>query len=39
MHKLLNEQSIPAREYDMIKFSENDLAKVQEIVAHYPDGK
>ena len=23
----------------MIKFSENDLAKVQEIVAHYPDGK
>jgi NADH-quinone oxidoreductase subunit E len=39
MHKLLNEQSIPAREYDMVKFSENDLAKVQEIVAHYPDGK
>jgi len=39
MHKLLNEQSIPAREYYMVKFSENDLAKVQEIVAHYPDGK
>jgi NADH-quinone oxidoreductase subunit E len=39
MHKLLNEQSIPAREYDMIKFSENDLGKVQEIIAHYPEGK
>ena len=39
MHKLLNEQSIPAREYDMVKFSENDLAKVQEIIAHYPEGK
>jgi|694.fasta_scaffold03892_9 NADH-quinone oxidoreductase subunit E len=39
MHKLLNEQSIPAREYDMVKFSENDLGKVQEIIAHYPEGK
>jgi len=39
MHKLLNEQSIPAREYDMVKFSENDLGKVQEIIAHYPAGK
>jgi len=39
MHKLLNEQSIPAWEYDMVKFSENDLGKVQEIIAHYPAGK
>jgi NADH-quinone oxidoreductase subunit E len=39
MHKLLNEQSIPAREYDMVKFSENDLGKVQQIIAHYPAGK
>ena len=23
----------------MVKFSENDLAKVQEIIAHYPEGK